>query len=93
MKHEILRRAAAVLGVVTAFTACGAGQLPAQTRDSDHHRFTVTTVVEGLEHPWGMAFLPDGGILVTERPGRLRLVRDGRVLPGVVAGVPGIPHG
>jgi aldose sugar dehydrogenase len=47
----------------------------------------VVTVVEGLEHPWGMAFLPDGGILVTERPGRLRIVRDGR-LSEPVSGVP-----
>lgn len=48
--------------------------------------YRVVTVVEGLEHPWGIAFLPDGGILVTERPGRLRIVRDGRLsepLPGV----------
>lgn len=45
-------------------------------------------VVEGLEHPWGMAFLPDGAILVTERPGRLRVIRDGRLEPTPVAGVP-----
>lgn len=50
--------------------------------------FRVVTVAEGLEHPWSMAFLPDGGMLVTERPGRLRLVREGRLDPTPIAGVP-----
>jgi len=50
--------------------------------------FAVATVVEGLEHPWGLALLPDGDILITERPGRLRLVRDGSLLPEPIAGVP-----
>jgi aldose sugar dehydrogenase len=49
----------------------------------------VAVVVEGLERPWAMAFLPDDeGILVTERPGRLRLVRQGRLEPEPIAGVP-----
>jgi glucose/arabinose dehydrogenase len=48
----------------------------------------VTDVVRGLEHPWGMAFLPDGRLLVTERPGRLRIVdRNGKLSPAV-KGVP-----
>src|ERR1700674_4048459 len=42
----------------------------------------------GLTQPWSMAFLPDGGILVTERPGRLRIVRNGVLDPTPVAGIP-----
>lgn len=50
--------------------------------------FGTSTVVSGLEHPWGMAWLPDGSILVTERPGRLRLIRDGALVEEGIAGVP-----
>ncbi len=45
-------------------------------------------VVDGLSHPWSIAWLPDGSALVTERPGRLRLIRDGRLDPKPVAGLP-----
>jgi glucose/arabinose dehydrogenase len=45
-------------------------------------------VAEGLEHPWSLAFLPDGAMLVTERPGRLRLIRDGKLDPAPIAGAP-----
>jgi glucose/arabinose dehydrogenase len=48
----------------------------------------LVTVAEGLERPWGMAFLPDGAILVTERAGRLRIVRDGVLDPNPIGGVP-----
>lgn len=49
----------------------------------------VETVAEGLEHPWALAFLPDGAMLVSERPGRLRIVRDGK-LSAPVEGVPDV---
>jgi glucose/arabinose dehydrogenase len=55
---------------------------------SAHHRFKVVTVAEGFERPWAIAFVPGGDILVTERPGRLRIVRNGRLLPTPVEGVP-----
>jgi glucose/arabinose dehydrogenase len=55
---------------------------------SEQATFRVVPVVTGLEHPWGMAFLPGGEILITERPGRLRLVRDGALDPAPVEGMP-----
>lgn len=51
-------------------------------------QFQVTTVASGLEHPWALAFLPDGRMLVTERPGRLRLVGKDGQLSRPVIGVP-----
>jgi glucose/arabinose dehydrogenase len=48
------------------------------------------TIVSGLSHPWGIVWLPDGDLLITERAGRLRLVRNGRLKPGSVAGVPAV---
>ena len=50
--------------------------------------YRIETFVEGLEHPWSIAFLPDGRKLVTERAGRLRLIEDGRLLEEPVRGVP-----
>ena len=50
----------------------------------------VDTVARGLEHPWGLAFLPDGRILVTERPGRLRIVDRNGALSAPLSGVPAV---
>ena len=49
-------------------------------------------VTKGLEQPWSMAFLPDGGILITERPGRLRIVRNGVLAAEPIAGVPAVKN-
>src|SRR5436309_8489702 len=48
----------------------------------------VVVVTKGLQQPWSIGFLPDGAMLVTERSGRLRIVRHGRLDPSPVAGVP-----
>lgn len=48
----------------------------------------AVTVVAGLERPWSFAWLPSGDILVTERPGRLRVIRGGQLLAQPVAGLP-----
>jgi glucose/arabinose dehydrogenase len=55
---------------------------------SEEHAFRVETVSEGLETPWSVAFLPDGRLLVTEKPGRLRIVEKGKLVPEPVTGVP-----
>lgn len=60
---------------------------------SVYHEYRVVTVADGFEHPWSIAFLPDGEILVTERPGRIRIVRDGRLLPDPVPGLPEVRVG
>jgi len=53
-------------------------------------RFSVVTVASGLDHPWGLQFLPDGRMIVTERAGRLRLVTAKDQLSPPVAGVPAV---
>jgi len=74
------------VGLFILIATAGLGQ--SQIHRAGEHHFRVVTVVDGLEIPWGMAFLPNGDMLVTERPGRLRIVRDGTLLPDPVAGVP-----
>lgn len=61
---------------------------------TERHDVEVSVVTDGLIHPWGLAFLPHGDILITERRGNLRLLRDGVLLPDPVAGLPPIDqHG
>ena len=71
--------------VVLATFALSVWYLPGPVKaddvySTDLYKVRVVTVARGLEHPWGLVFLPDGRILVTERPGRLRYVdRSGNV--------------
>ena len=56
------------------------------------HDYRVVTVADGLVQPWSIAFLPGGDMLVTERPGRLRIIRQGKLLEQAVDGVPKALH-
>ena len=60
---------------------------------AEERRLKIVVVVRHLEQPWSVAFLPDGAMLVTERIGRLRVVRDGGLLDDPVAGVPVVQPG
>ena len=55
--------------------------------------YKVTEIAKGLDHPWSMAFLPDGSMLVTERVGRLRLIKGGSLQPQPIGGVPAVHTG
>jgi glucose/arabinose dehydrogenase len=74
-------------------TPNGRGQTPAfanQTRAPEaksNVAYAVATYVAGLEQPWGLAFLPQGGLLISEKPGRLRVFENGRLSPPI-AGLP-----
>lgn len=80
--------AAAATGLVLATAAATLAQDPGEFRRSSYYDYRIVTVAEGLVNPWSMAFLANGDVLVTERPGRLRIIRDGELLPHSVPGVP-----
>jgi glucose/arabinose dehydrogenase len=66
---------------------------PVIVHTAEHADVRVVVVTRGLSHPWSLAFLPDGAMLVTEREGRLRVIRDGVLDPTPVAGVPEVYTG
>lgn len=75
------------IAVWTAIAAISASPLAAQVQ-SEKATYRVQRIAEGLENPWALALLPDGRLLVTERPGRLRVVENGALQPNPLAGVP-----
>ena len=92
-----IARAAAITLVLGACSPSSASTPDGQTMgpgpavggvEDEQIAHQVVTVVEGLRNPWSLAWLPGGDMLVTERPGRLRIVRDGTLLDEPVGGVP-----
>ena len=76
-----------LLGLLIISLTCVSGH-GASFYESETARFRVVPLISGLVHPWSLAFLPDGDLLITERPGRLRVVRFGHLLEAPIAGVP-----
>ena len=90
MKHTLYWRllAAGVVAVLLPFAAA------AQAYRSEGQSFRLVKLIEDLDHPWCVAFLPDGRMLITERPGRLRIVENGKLNPKPVSGLPEVAaHG
>jgi glucose/arabinose dehydrogenase len=75
-------------GVNWASPPLGDGPFILPSAETSPRTIRVVVVTKGLSHPWSLAFLPDGALLVTERIGRLRVVRNGVLDPNPVAGVP-----
>ena len=76
------------LGGLVGLAATSTASAQGPVYQSAEHDFRVVTVVEDIQHPWSIAFLPDGDMLFTQRTGELRIVRDGELLPDPVEGVP-----
>jgi aldose sugar dehydrogenase len=77
-----------IFAALAALAPQGAAEQTRAPALATKQRLAVTTYASGLANPWGLAFLPDGRLLVTERPGRMRIVgKDGRLSPPV-ANVP-----
>jgi len=82
--------AALTVGLLVSTANSAVAQDAGEFRRSTYHDFRIVTVAEGLVNPWSMTFLPNGDMLVTERPGRLRIVRDGELMAASVEGLPEI---
>ena len=78
------------LGLAAALPACAQAPGEPPRVASEREAFRVVPFATGLERPWGGAFLPDGRLLVTERPGRVRLIGQDGTVSAPLAGVPAV---
>src|SRR5881394_3656277 len=73
-----------VAAIVLSSTLPARAQQNSQVLDVPGGKVRVVTVATGLFHPWSVAFTPDGAVLVAERDGRLRIIRNGVMAPDAV---------
>ncbi len=82
-KFSFLLIGASLMLTVSLTTSAQSG-----TYFAANYGYRINMVTDGLVQPWSMAWLPNGDMLVTERPGRLRIIRNGNLLPDAVVGIP-----
>src|SRR5262245_54616384 len=87
----IMRRLFVVfIGAMLALTAAAEAQITKAPAATTKRPIRTETMAKGLVHPWGLAFLPDARLLVSERPGRLRIVDKAGTLSEALQGVPAV---
>ena len=89
---KIARYLLPILFAIAACTQKGADAPRSDTAPPTQTKINIEPLATGLEFPWGIAFLPDGSALVTEKAGRLRLLKDGK-LSAPISGVPKVLYG
>jgi len=89
MRRYLLPLASLPAAMLLSAPACAVDE----TFQTEGPAIHVVTVADGLSHPWALAFLPDGGMLVTERPGALRHVTADGTVSGPISGVPDVDAG
>jgi glucose/arabinose dehydrogenase len=87
-----MRRTGLILFIVLLAVSISVVVSAQATLRSTLHDYRVVTVTDGLVQPWSIAFLPGGDALITERPGRLRILRQGKLVAQPVEGVPKVFH-
>ena len=83
-----MNRKSLKLAISVVFVAAITASAQSPVMRTAYHDYRLVTVAEGLADPWAIAFLPDGDILISEKPGRLRIVRGGQLIAEPVSGVP-----
>ncbi|MFC0446311.1 PQQ-dependent sugar dehydrogenase [Pseudidiomarina halophila] len=92
MLHKVFKTSTLALICTTALSGAVAVTAQAAEAETERHKVEVTTVTEGLNFPWGLAFLPNGDALVTEKSGNLRRVGTDGVISDPILGVPDVVY-
>jgi len=91
MFHRIGGIAVALAGALASLASPAAAVITNAPAPAEPSKIKAESFARGLEHPWGLQFLPDGRLLVTERAGRMRLVsKDGKLSPAILEGLPAV---